>query len=140
VPCASACLKSSVTFTSKNIPSKNALMFVDVRWSLIYKGLGKRTEDRDYLELSITKTIYCFIYIALRTKGKSDINRNKEKVSRNSTINDRRPARDDILLLNVGLLAGIFSTSPYVMERIRGVVSSGCEFLKKGIYRIRSGT
>ncbi|KYN40825.1 hypothetical protein ALC56_04715, partial [Trachymyrmex septentrionalis] len=48
------------------------------------------------------------------------------------------PARDDIPLLNVGLLAGIFSTSPYVMKGIRGVVSSGCEFLKKAIYWIRS--
>lgn len=52
------------------------------------------------------------------------------------TINNRRPARDDIPLLNVGLVAGIFSTSSYVMERIRGVVSSGCEFLKKVIYWI----
>lgn len=57
-----------------------------------------------------------------------------EKVSRISTINDRRPARDDIPLLNVGLLAGIFSTSSYVMDRIRGVVPSGCEFLKKAIW------
>lgn len=65
--------------------------------------------------------------------------KDKEKISRNSTINDRRPARDDIPLLNVGLLAGIFSTSPYVMDRIRGVVPSGCKFLKKATW-IRSHT
>lgn len=108
--------------------------FVDVRWFFILVRIGKRIHRISIFRGSSYWTILLHLCYCIRN-GETIMQIKIKKGFREFTINDwRQPARDGIPLLNVGLLAGIFSTSPYLMEWIRGVESSRYEFLKTVIH------